>query len=255
MVDTKTEPLSSDALTGIAIGIAGLGAAVLQLDWISRSLLISFVLALTIYAALRNSAHPILRILTALVIVGLFVGFGWRPIWEDFHAKYPAYTPEWLSSMARSFNIALAGKQPAPSQPPTPKRTESTWASAYYKCKNKGILALDNAAVERNSADFRAYIGSYAAAYNYKPVIVSLVPGGDKAELFPLKSDSYSTNKRTFQIIRVGRELTGVYSAEFNYNSEIYSHYLLISDSPMEVGIRKVIEALAKVEPGDCELQ
>jgi hypothetical protein len=86
-VNRKT--LSRDAFLGVVIALAGIGGVVFSLDWISRSLLVLFAIGLTVYAARRHSAHPVWRTIGALVIIGLFVGLSWRPIWTDFQEKYP----------------------------------------------------------------------------------------------------------------------------------------------------------------------
>ena len=86
-VNRKT--LSRDAFLGVVIALAGIGGVVFSLDWISRSLLVLFAIGLTIFAARRHSAHPLWRATGALVIIGLFVGLSWRPIWNDFLEKHP----------------------------------------------------------------------------------------------------------------------------------------------------------------------
>jgi hypothetical protein len=83
--------LSRDAFLGVVIALAGIGGVVFSLDWISRSLLVLFAIGLTIYAARRYSAHPLWRGVGALVVIGLFVGLSWRPIWTDFQEKIPAH--------------------------------------------------------------------------------------------------------------------------------------------------------------------
>jgi hypothetical protein len=86
MSEINRTNLSRDA---VVIALAGIGGVVFSLDWISRSLLVLFAIGLTIYAARRHSAHSIWRAIGALVIIGLFVGLSWRPIWADFQEKYP----------------------------------------------------------------------------------------------------------------------------------------------------------------------
>jgi hypothetical protein len=83
--------LSVDTFIGIAIGLAGIGGIVFDLDWITRSLLVLFAIGLTIYAARRHSAHPLWRMCGAIIIIGLFVGLSLRPIWKDFQEKHPAF--------------------------------------------------------------------------------------------------------------------------------------------------------------------
>jgi hypothetical protein len=59
--------------------------------------------------------------------------------------------------------------------------------------------------------------------------------------------------KVTFELRKIGRELLGIYSAEFSPN--VWAGYRLEPDSDLEKRIHKRIEDLVGVEPGDCELQ
>ena len=83
--------LSGDTFIGIALGLAGIGGAVFDLDWLSRSLLVLFAVCLTIYAARRHAAHPIWRTIGAVAVILLFGGLSWRPIWKDFSNKHPGF--------------------------------------------------------------------------------------------------------------------------------------------------------------------
>ena len=90
--DVSEESLSTEALIGIALGLAGIGGIVFDLDWITRSILVLCAVAATIYAARRHNSHPALRFFGGLLVIALFVGFSWRSIWTDFHEKHPTFT-------------------------------------------------------------------------------------------------------------------------------------------------------------------
>jgi hypothetical protein len=89
MSHPRASGLTTDRLLAIVIGLAGIAGVVFSLDWIVRSILVAVAVALTVYAAWIHSARPIWRVISALVVIVLFVGFSWRPIWDDFQNKYP----------------------------------------------------------------------------------------------------------------------------------------------------------------------
>jgi hypothetical protein len=151
--------------------------------------------------------------------------------------------------------------QPSASSPPPvpqPRKADSTQSLAIYKCKNVGNP--DRKTLEKNSADFKKYIEIYADTFGYKANILK-VPGGDKAELTPAgptgQKNMGSVTKIIFDVRRIGKDLIGIFSAEFEDNllSHVYAAQPLIPDSSSEIRIRKRIEDLAAVEKGDCELQ
>jgi hypothetical protein len=59
--------------------------------------------------------------------------------------------------------------------------------------------------------------------------------------------------RRAFQIVKIGKELIGIYSADYTFL--VYKTLPMTPDSPLEVGVRKTIEDMTKLEPGDCILQ
>jgi hypothetical protein len=137
-----------------------------------------------------------------------------------------------------------------PNQPPVVRKIDATLGKAYYKCKTKDAESTKEEA-EKNAADFKAYIEAWANAYGYKPPTVSPVPGGLKAEILPpTNADPF---KRTFQVVKIGKQLFGIYSAD--YTSPYYSASAMVQNSPLESSVHNVIEGLAKLEPGSCELQ
>lgn len=129
---------------------------------------------------------------------------------------------------------------------------------ATYFCKSD---ALTQKKPDKNSENFKKYIGVYADTFGFKANTLK-VQGGDKAELIPdersfyLKSSTYP-RKIVFDIRRIGKNLAGVFTAE--YLDSLIIQYLarksLVPDSLQERSIRKVIEDLADVKKGDCELQ
>jgi hypothetical protein len=147
---------------------------------------------------------------------------------------------------------------PAPSPSPQDRKVEATQSEAIYKCKTVGNP--DRKTLEKNSADFKKYMEVYADTFGYKANILK-VPGGDKAELTagtPYgKKNMGSTTKASFEVRRIGKDLVGMFTVEFEdtFFGRIYAAEPLVPDSPAEIRIRKRIEDLAGVEKGDCELQ
>ena len=65
-----------------------------------------------------------------------------------------------------------------------------------------------------------------------------------------------SATKMTFEVRRLGKELLGIFTAEYAQSlSALYANQFLTPDTEYEVGIRHRIEDLAGVEKGDCEIQ
>ena len=185
--------------------------------------------------------------LTAIV----FLAIGGPSFGYWYWSNYPA---SFKIMQARFPALNIPPSKPVPSiVNSAPRTVTAIFSKAYYNCKTKESV-LDKAAIEKNSASFKAYIEPYAEDYGYKPPTITVVPGGDKVELVPLKNPPVNVpTKRIFQIVRVGKELTGVYSAEYLIST--YGDYPLVPNSGAEATIRKIVAGLAGIEPGDCELQ
>jgi hypothetical protein len=69
MAEFEKQQLSRDAFLGILLCLAGIGGVVFELGWITRSLLVAFAIAITIYAAQRHHAHLVLRALISIVVI------------------------------------------------------------------------------------------------------------------------------------------------------------------------------------------
>lgn len=206
---------------GIAVFVAA--AIGILIDMFAPTIAVSRKLRLTVYGFL---------------FAATLVGAGW------FYLQFPKSL-----ELARTWFPPLMVPK-SPSAPLTPKKLGATVGKAYYKCKADGASPTPEQAA-KEKADFQSYIAAWANLYGFKPPQLSEVPGGYKAELVPNVSSDPS--KRTFQIVRVGKELMGFYSADYSFS--ITSNEPMPPNSPLESYIHKVIEGLAKVEPGGCELQ
>src|SRR5436190_21365909 len=98
---------TGDWITIIA-AILGIAAVVFHLDWTTRSILVAAAIGLIVFAALRHSAHPIIRAVVAATATIIFIGLSWRPIWEDFHKEYPATPPQVAALYAILVGIVVA---------------------------------------------------------------------------------------------------------------------------------------------------
>jgi hypothetical protein len=105
-------------------------------------------------------------------------------------------------------------------------------------------------------AEFKKYIEIYADTNGYAPKI-SLVPGGYKAELTAATPLGYknmgNATKMTLEVRTLGKELLGIFSAE--YSATVWLGYRLLQYTIPEMKIRKRIEDLVGADPGGCELQ
>ena len=216
-------------------------------QWWIALLTASFVALWTfLHIVLGGGARWIVK-LTAIVF--LVIAGPWFGYW--YWSNYPTSL-----KLVQARFPALYISQPKAASPTinsVPRTVTATLAKAYYNCKTKEGH-LDQAAIETNSAAFKSYIEPYAEAYGYKPPTITVVAGGDKVDLVPINNPPVNTpTKRTFQIVKVGKELTGVYSAQFLISA--YGDYPLVLNSGVGTTICKVIAGLAGVEPVDCELQ
>jgi hypothetical protein len=211
--------------------------------WWIGLLAASFVaLSAVLHIALGGNARRIARISAgAFILIGGPI-FGLWYWWN-----YPAS----LSLVQARFPVLYAPPPiKTPPVPLVPKTLEATVGKAYYKCRTNGASPTPEQAAKEKT-DFQLYITAWANLYGFKPPQLTEVPGGYKAELVP---NSFSEPmKRTFQIVRVGKELIGFYSADYMYPTT--GNEPLTPNSPLEAYIRKPIEDLAKVEPGECKLQ
>lgn len=159
--------------------------------------------------------------------------------------------PESAKIMQAYFPAAGTAPKPNPAPTPVTRKINATLGKAYYKCKTKDIERT-KAEAEKFEADFKTYIEAWANFYGFKPPTVSQVPSGLKAEIPPV-GNATEPSKRAFQIVKIGKELFGIYTADYSYypNSSIP----LQANSAVESQVHKAIEGLAQVEPGDCELQ
>jgi hypothetical protein len=134
MAESEKQQLSRDALLGILACIVGIGGVVFELGWVTRSLLVLFVIGLTIYATRRHSAHLILRTAIAIIVILVFVGLSASPIWQDFHKKNPNVVFRWPVTFGGSERTSE--RSDPPDMPPLdlPGPPLSKWGKVLYIC-------------------------------------------------------------------------------------------------------------------------
>jgi hypothetical protein len=106
--DATSRGLGTGDFITIAATVLGIVAIVTPLDWILRSILIAVAIGLVVFAALRHSAHPLVRGAVATVVVTGLILASWRPVWEDFHAKYPLVEPQIAILYAAISGVVIA---------------------------------------------------------------------------------------------------------------------------------------------------
>jgi hypothetical protein len=144
----------------------------------------------------------------------------------------------------------------------TPSLTKiitSTSLMAGYQCKTDGIVPTQKK-MDKTAENFKKYIERYAGIFGFKATI-QRVEGGNKAELIPdlsiyLHTRETFPRKITLDIRRIGKNIVGVYSGEFidNWLIQYFVRKPLVPDSRQETDLRSLIEDLAEVNKGDCEL-
>jgi putative flippase GtrA len=60
-----------------------------QPNWEIGATLSLVAIGFVIFAALRHKSHPLIRVTVAAVVIGVFIAFVWRPIWDDFSKEHP----------------------------------------------------------------------------------------------------------------------------------------------------------------------
>jgi hypothetical protein len=201
------------------------------------------IVAAVLHMTLGGSAK---RIVNLTLLAFLIIGGPWFGYW--YWSNYPA---SFTIMQTRFPALYAAPKIPIPPAALPPKKLEATAGRANYKCKTDGTTPTPEQAA-KDKADFQSYIAAWANFHGFKAPLLSEVPGGLKAEVPSLTAYS-EPSKRTFQIVKIGKELFGTYSADYvNYNTAATP---MTPNSPLESQVHKAIEGLAKVETGDCELQ
>jgi hypothetical protein len=131
----KNQQLSRDALLGIVACVAGIAGVVFELQWITRSVLVAFAVALIFYTVRRHSSHIVLKAIIGIVIAATFVTFSCGPIWVDFHKKHPNVALQWPVTFHATNEIATPRLEP-PDLPPLdlPGPPLSKWGKVLYLC-------------------------------------------------------------------------------------------------------------------------
>lgn len=161
----------------------------------------------------------------------------------------------WAMAWPLYFPAAQVVAAPKPIPNPSPLRaTEATAERAIYRCKRSA--SSDQKTEDARLIEFKRYIEAYADTFGYASKVMA-VPGGRKAELTPMtvlaQRNMGNALKVTLEVRMIGKDLLGVYTAE--YPANVWAGYLLPEGSETEKRIRKRIEDLVGAEPGDCELQ
>jgi hypothetical protein len=204
--------------------------------------------AALLHMTLGGNANRIVKLTT---IVFLLVGGPSFAYWYWSH--YPASAKIMTAWFPPPTAVAPPPKiTPAPQAPA--RTTEATAERAIYKCKRPE--AIDQKTADARFVEFKKYIEVYADTFGYASK-VSAVPGGSKAELTPAtalgQKNLGSALKVTFEVRTIGKDLLGIYTAE--YPPTLWAGYLLPQGSDPEKRIRKRIEDLVGAEQGGCELQ
>jgi hypothetical protein len=155
----------------------------------------------------------------------------------------------------------VAAETPSVTAPPTPspaKIITSTSLLAGYRCKTDGVVPTQKK-IDKTAENFKKYIERYADTFGFKASVLK-VEGGNKAELipsWPMYEKRISVPRKiTFDIRRIGKNLVGVYTGEFidNWLVQYFARKPLVPDSKQETALLSLVEDLAEVNKGDCEL-
>jgi hypothetical protein len=92
-------PSFGDIVTVIAL-VATVAMWLTQPNWEIGIPITIVTIGAVIFTALRHSAHPFVRWLTALAITLFLIVVAWRPIWQSFHKDYPEVAFQWPVTFA-----------------------------------------------------------------------------------------------------------------------------------------------------------
>jgi len=149
--------------------------------------------------------------------------------------------------------VAVVTNPPPVNPPPTPKTT-STYGRSTYLCAKSNELA-QIATIKKK--EIIEYANIYANMFALIPDI-SDVPGGLKIILspsvLPLARENINPAWRiTVELRKLGNELLGIFTAD--YDNPLYGRDKIPLGSDEEVKRRGLIEKMAMLKSGDCELQ
>lgn len=100
MPELQKQPFSrSDYIAGFG-AILGMVAALGDLDWITRIILILTSMGLVIYGAWHHTGHPFKRAGVAAFVIAAIGFITWRPVWDDFIKKHPTLANDYITSVA-----------------------------------------------------------------------------------------------------------------------------------------------------------
>jgi hypothetical protein len=251
-VDKKE--LSRDALLTIIACVAGVAAAIFELGWVSRLMLIAFAVGLTIFAARRHSAHPVLRTSVAAVVVALLLVFSARPIWLDFHRTFPNIVLRWPVSL--SGGDELATREP-PDLPPLdlPGAPLSKVGKVMYLCPMPPKVDAADRAVAR--AAFRKNADIYGRAFGVS-IVINEIPYGIRLDITPNGAEGEArlagVQRVTFQLETASRGLFVTVLMHMPAAMGLMESLGVDRDSDIEKLWKKQVEQLAGATEGTCRL-
>jgi hypothetical protein len=111
-MDDKKPLLSLEGAAGIFFGLA---AAIGELSWAFRTILLGFAVGLAIHIARKLPIKEMLRFVSATIAIAILGAATWRPIWEGFHKDFPDVSGETVLSriiMAAAF-VTIGVTEPA----------------------------------------------------------------------------------------------------------------------------------------------
>jgi hypothetical protein len=103
-MDEKKPLLSIEGAAGIFVGLV---AALADLNWEVRTVLVVFAIGLVVHIAQRFPIEKVVtRFALAVGVIGALVLVTWRPIWEGFHKDFPEVGGE--TALYRIIQAAVA---------------------------------------------------------------------------------------------------------------------------------------------------
>ncbi|MCP3444207.1 hypothetical protein [Bradyrhizobium sp. CCGUVB14] len=251
-VKKKASSLSHDALIGVVGCVLGLGGTAFDPGWVGRGLLVLAASLLIAYAAWRHGARPLWRSAAAVVLITLFVGLSWKPIWLDFHKNYRNVAFRWPITFSEPPLLTEPSDMPPLDLPGAPL---SKWGKVLYLCP----LPPQVDPAERTAAKeaLRRNADIYGNALGIS-IVFNDIPYGIRFDVTPAQAEGQArmgmAQRLTFQLEIASKGLFVTVTTNMLGGMGILEAVGIDRDSDIEKLFKQQVELVVGAKEGTCRL-